>query len=257
VNGEGQARDEGLARDEGPARDEAGGRLAREEAQRLVGAVLGAASMAVRGLEARRQLRDLTEQLFSAGSSAAGSSAAGAGVAGGSSAAGAGSAGQARPGLATGSDECCICPFCRLIVAIRDPSPEFAERLASGAGDLAAGVTSVLRAFADAGSGMGGWAAAGRGSGAPAGAGSGDRSGSADEGMTGRSRAWSGEGDVPDPWRAATTAATGTPADQTGSDQPAPVQPKPMARKAVKKTAPPVDGAEGTAGTGSDPANRA
>jgi hypothetical protein len=223
---------------EGQARDEAGGRLAREEAQRLVGAVLGAASMAVRGLEARRQLRDLTEQLLSAGSSAAGSSAAGAG-----------SAGQARPGLATGSDECCICPFCRLIAAIRDPSPEFAERLASGAGDLAAGVTSVLRAFADAGSGMGGWAAAGRGSG--------DRSGSADEGMTGRSRAWSGEGDVPDPWRAATTAATGTPAGQTGSDQPAPAKPKPMARKAVKRAVPPVDGAEGTAGTGSDPANRA
>ena len=31
---------------------------------------------------------------------------------------------------------------------MRDPDPEFAERLATGAGDLAAGVASLLRAFA-------------------------------------------------------------------------------------------------------------
>nr|WP_254910112.1 hypothetical protein [Micromonospora sp. NBS 11-29] len=51
-------------------------------------------------------------------------------------------------GFATGSAECCVCPVCRGIAALRDPSPEFAERLATGAGDLAAGVASVLRAFA-------------------------------------------------------------------------------------------------------------
>jgi hypothetical protein len=52
--------------------------------------------------------------------------------------------------IATGSAECCICPICRAIAAIRDPSPEFAERLASGASDLAAGLTSILRAFGEA-----------------------------------------------------------------------------------------------------------
>jgi hypothetical protein len=53
-------------------------------------------------------------------------------------------------GFATGSAECCVCPVCRGIAALRDPSPEFAERLATGAGDLAAGVASLLRAFAPA-----------------------------------------------------------------------------------------------------------
>ncbi|MGC1210677.1 MAG: hypothetical protein WA890_05305 [Micromonospora sp.] len=53
-------------------------------------------------------------------------------------------------GFATGSAECCVCPICRGIAALRDPSPEFAERLATGAGDLAAGVASLLRAFASA-----------------------------------------------------------------------------------------------------------
>lgn len=56
-----------------------------------------------------------------------------------------------RVGFATGAAECCICPVCRGIAALRDPSPEFAERLATGAGDLAAGVASLLRAFASAG----------------------------------------------------------------------------------------------------------
>ncbi|MEU7977506.1 hypothetical protein AB0B63_03115 [Micromonospora sp. NPDC049081] len=66
------------------------------------------------------------------------------------------SAGAARPtagthraeGFATGSPECCICPICRAVTALRDPSPEFAERLATGAGDLAAGIASLMRAFA-------------------------------------------------------------------------------------------------------------
>ncbi|WP_431947497.1 hypothetical protein [Micromonospora marina] len=56
----------------------------------------------------------------------------------------------ASAGFATGSPECCVCPVCRGIAALRDPSPEFAERLATGAGDLAAGVASVLRAFTPA-----------------------------------------------------------------------------------------------------------
>ncbi|MCG5467107.1 hypothetical protein LADH09A_000024 [Micromonospora sp. LAH09] len=61
---------------------------------------------------------------------------------------------EGRPGpagaFATGSAECCVCPVCRGIAALRDPSPEFAERLATGAGDLAAGVASLLRAFSPA-----------------------------------------------------------------------------------------------------------
>ncbi|MER7456507.1 hypothetical protein [Micromonospora sp. NPDC126480] len=60
------------------------------------------------------------------------------------------SAGASGGGIATGTAECCVCPVCRAIVALRDPSPEFAERLATGAGDLAAGVASLLRAFAPA-----------------------------------------------------------------------------------------------------------
>ncbi|MGK5442992.1 hypothetical protein ACSNN7_14420 [Micromonospora sp. URMC 105] len=68
------------------------------------------------------------------------------------------SGGAARPGgdgrgaggFATGSPECCVCPVCRGIAALRDPSPEFAERLATGAGDLAAGIASLMRAFAPA-----------------------------------------------------------------------------------------------------------
>jgi hypothetical protein len=57
-------------------------------------------------------------------------------------------AGGAGERFATGSTECCICPVCRAIAAVRNPSPEFAERLATGAGDLAAGVASLLRSFA-------------------------------------------------------------------------------------------------------------
>ncbi|MEU6076848.1 hypothetical protein [Micromonospora sp. NPDC047074] len=61
------------------------------------------------------------------------------------------SAGPTAGGFATGAPECCVCPVCRGIAALRDPSPEFAERLATGAGDLAAGVASLLRAFAQPG----------------------------------------------------------------------------------------------------------
>ncbi|WP_326556688.1 hypothetical protein [Micromonospora sp. NBC_01796] len=52
--------------------------------------------------------------------------------------------------FATGSPECCVCPICRTITALRDPSPEFAERLATGAGDFAAGLASLLRALSTA-----------------------------------------------------------------------------------------------------------
>lgn len=50
-------------------------------------------------------------------------------------------------GWSTGSAECCVCPICRAIAGVRDPSPEQAERLATGAGEFASGVASLLRAF--------------------------------------------------------------------------------------------------------------
>ena len=56
-------------------------------------------------------------------------------------------AAQSTAGFATGSAECCVCPVCKAIAAARDPDPQFAERLATGVGDLAAGLASVLRAF--------------------------------------------------------------------------------------------------------------
>jgi hypothetical protein len=43
-------------------------------------------------------------------------------------------------------DEACECPVCRAVVALRDPDPEIASRLASGVGDLAEGVAGLLRA---------------------------------------------------------------------------------------------------------------
>jgi hypothetical protein len=70
-----------------------------------------------------------------------------------------GSAGEStRAGgrFATGSAECCVCPICRTMTALRDPSPDFAERLATGAGDFAAGVASLLRALSTASATPGG-----------------------------------------------------------------------------------------------------
>jgi hypothetical protein len=62
-------------------------------------------------------------------------------------------AARSTAGFATGSGECCVCPLCKAIAAARDPDPEFAERLATGAGDLAAGVASILRTFGKASDG--------------------------------------------------------------------------------------------------------
>jgi hypothetical protein len=56
-------------------------------------------------------------------------------------------AANSHPELATGSAACCVCPFCRLIEAVRDPDPQVVERLATGAGDLAVGVAGLLRSL--------------------------------------------------------------------------------------------------------------
>lgn len=59
-------------------------------------------------------------------------------------------AANANPHWSTGSAECCVCPLCKVIAAVRDPDPEFVERLATGAGDLAAGLASFMRNVAGA-----------------------------------------------------------------------------------------------------------
>ncbi|TDC41494.1 hypothetical protein [Micromonospora sp. KC213] len=131
-------------------------------------------------------------------------------------------------GFATGAPECCVCPVCRGIAALRDPSPEFAERLATGAGDFAAGVASLLRAFASAGNGE----ATGR---TPTGTASG--AGAEPDAdhvwreatRTGHDSASAPERDV---WSAATRATEAVvpapaapPADDVGPAAPAPVRP--------------------------------
>jgi hypothetical protein len=167
----------------------------RDEADRLVAAAIAAVSMAARGL----------------------------GVAGNRGRAGAGtsraqqvddSAGsRAEPAgaLANGSPECCVCPVCRVIAAMRDPDPELAERLANGAGDLATGVTGMLRAFFRPGGHGGVDTEAAR---------------EGDEFLQALRRRVSATAPAEpaddDPWRAATTAMP---------------PPRPMAKKAVAKKA--------------------
>jgi hypothetical protein len=154
----------------------------RDEAERLIAAAIAAVSLAARGL----------------------------GGAAGSRFGGARAEGH---GFATGSPECCVCPVCRVISAMRDPSPDLAERLATGAGDLATAVTGLLRNFSRPGGP----------SDEPA-----ERAGGEFWDST-RRQAQAADAEA-DPWHAATTAGAAV----DGSTAP-PV--KPMARKAVKKAA--------------------
>ncbi|MET8906952.1 hypothetical protein [Micromonospora sp. NPDC004551] len=141
--------------------------------------------------------------------------------------AGAGGGSSTTPGggagFATGSPECCVCPVCRGIAALRDPSPEFAERLATGAGDLAAGVASLLRAFTPAEPARPGGATATGGS---AGTAAGDHVWR-EATRTGHDSQPAPEQDV---WSAATRGegaaeAGAPPADAAGPDAPAPSRP--------------------------------
>jgi hypothetical protein len=156
----------------------------RDEAERLVAAAIAAVSMAARGLS------------------------------------GAGS-GRGAGGFATGSPECCVCPVCRVIAAMREPGVDVADRLAGSAGDLASGVASMLRAFA-------------RGSDTTTGDERGREGDEFWESLRRRARAGGqgetgGRSDEDDAWRAA-TAAPGPAAT--------PPPRKPMAKKAVAKRAP-------------------
>lgn len=123
------------------------------------------------------------------------------------------------PPIATGSAECCVCPICRAIAAMRDPDPAFAERLATGAGDFAAGLASLMRSLSPSATP----APSSRARETPR------PGGAADDTWRAATRAGddvgpSANGDV---WSAATGSANAA--------RPA----KPMARKAVKKAAPP------------------
>jgi hypothetical protein len=138
------------------------------------------------------------------------------------------SGGTTRGGhrVATGDPECCVCPICRVIVALRDPSPEFAERLATGAGDFAAGVASLLRAVNSS------TAVREQPPTAPA------PRFSDDEIWRAATRTRDDVAPAPaagDVWAEATAA--GRAADDEVETPPKPA--KPMARKAVKRTAPP------------------
>lgn len=119
---------------------------AREEAERLVATAIGAATIAARQIGRTRRgpgeslpgaLGPLADALYDTARSAFGLG-----------------HNPSDYRVANGSPECCVCPVCRVIAAMRDPSPETAERLATGAGDLAAGVASFLRAASSADQGL-------------------------------------------------------------------------------------------------------
>ena len=140
-------------------------------------------------------------------------------------------AARSTDGFATGSAECCVCPLCKAIVAARDPDPQFAERLASGAGDLATGIAGVLRAF---GAGWPGQTDAGptEDSGASTAA---SGASTADAGSTAAEADTVGADRDTDVWRAATAGTTQT---ETGAASP---PAKPMAKKAVKRAVRKID----------------
>lgn len=197
----------------------------RDEAERLVAAGLGAVSTALQDMETRRQFQGFAERMFGADQMSdlaaglngfmAGAQGSGAAGAPGSGAAGGAASGTDDgahessvphgPRFSTGSADCCICPVCRVIAALRDPSPELAERLATAAGDLAVGVAGVLRAF-DLGGDRDSW-----------------------------QKATSEDAPVPPQRSGPDDAPDGTPETPKAA-----TPPRPMAKKAVKKAAPPV-----------------
>ncbi|MFI5838512.1 hypothetical protein ACIA8K_02175 [Catenuloplanes sp. NPDC051500] len=138
---------------------------------------------------------------------------------------------QRGGGFATGSPECCVCPVCRAITMVRNPTPEFAEQLATSAGDLAAGVAGLLRAFSTAAADTSNWSTGGPTSAGSAGSGpasTGTGEGSASAGST-------GSGPAADP----ETAALPDPAPAAVPTDPAAVPTDPAAARTA-----PADGAE-------------
>lgn len=106
----------------------------REEAERLVATGMAALSMVAERIGAPSRERG--------GSVAAGYDALGDVLFG--------PAGHRRHSVANESPECCRCPVCRAISAVREPNPQVTERLATGAGTVAEGAARVLRGLAGA-----------------------------------------------------------------------------------------------------------
>lgn len=127
-------------------------------------------------------------------------------------------AANAHPEIATGSAACCVCPFCRLIEAVRDPDPQVVERIATGAGDLAVGLAGLLRSLSSMARPADSW--------------SGATSGTATSGTA------TSQG-------ASESAAAPGNAGPAGSA--APVARKPVVKKAVKKAVPRIVPESGTA----------
>jgi hypothetical protein len=191
----------------------------REEAERLVAAAMAAASFALRNAGRGAALAGMAERFLGGDPFGA--------------------------HIATGSAECCVCPVCRGIAAVRNPSPEFAWRVASGAKEMAAGLTTILRAVSSA-------TARPRTEPPPRTRDAGPtwRAATRDEDWPETSPAGPDAGD--DPWRAATTAAStaatsttaaataATTADTTPEPPPHKVVRK-VAKKAVRKPPPPED----------------
>lgn len=237
---------------------------AREEAERLVATALAAVRLAASGRPpggagAVGQIGDVILGVLNRAGGAFGPGAAQ--DPGAAAGADAGAGDRAGGGFGTGSPECCVCPVCRAITALRDPDPEFAERLATGAGDFAAGVASLLRTLsAPAGpsttpdpapatpAGSTPTSGAARASGG--GPDSGDRPPSGRSGRddeiwraTTRTGHDSSPAAEPDVWAAATRAeAQVTPGPGSrGPGSYGPAGTKPMARKAVKPPRTPGD----------------
>jgi hypothetical protein len=157
----------------------------RDEAERLVAAAIAAVSMAARGLGA--------------------------------------SVGSSGPRVATGSAECCVCPVCKVIAALREPDDDLVDRLTAGAGDLAVAVAALLRSFSGTGT-------------APAGDSHDDRPGGDPWRSAATEDQWRSAA-TEDPWRSATTRPDPAASAAGPSEPPRPT--KPVAKKAVKKAVPP------------------
>jgi hypothetical protein len=208
---------------------------ARDEAERLVAVALAAARRYT-GSSNLGPFGDVLAGAFGhAGGPASRSEGTGAGPPGSSE------AGSPSPRIATGSPECCVCPICRTIAALREPDPAFAERLATGAGDLAAGVASLMRAFSSGAAAPEPPPVARH---APAGhvGPSVDAGPAAGAGPSADTDAEAPAGDADDVWRSATRTGDGVgrPADRDVWSAATGARPvKPMARKAVKRAVPP------------------
>jgi hypothetical protein len=162
---------------------------ARREAERLVATGLAALSMAADRIGAPSRPRG--------GAAAAGYDALGDMLFGPSR----------RHSVANDSAECCHCPVCRVIAVARQPSPEFAERLASGVGTLAEGAARVLRVVAGPGAESTGPESTG-----PAPTADSSSAGKAEPRKTESGPVHSDRAGVDDPWAAA-TAESGSAAE--------------------------------------------